>query len=97
MAYKTSFRPLERLGRDGWRRMDDCEGEPDARSAADASVSAGKATGRDRRLNRSRPVNRVADSSESLLLRFASLGGEAEFIFRYLKSLQRLPRPAFAG
>jgi arginine-tRNA-protein transferase len=22
MAYKTSFRPLERLGRDGWRRMD---------------------------------------------------------------------------
>jgi arginine-tRNA-protein transferase len=21
MAYKTSFRPLERLGRDGWRRM----------------------------------------------------------------------------
>ena len=25
MAYKTSFRPLERLGRDGWRRMDDVE------------------------------------------------------------------------
>jgi arginine-tRNA-protein transferase len=23
MAYKTGFRPLERLGRDGWRRMDD--------------------------------------------------------------------------
>jgi arginyl-tRNA--protein-N-Asp/Glu arginylyltransferase len=22
MAYKTSFRPLERLGRDGWRRAD---------------------------------------------------------------------------
>src|SRR5258708_37347415 len=22
MAHKTSFRPLERLGRDGWRRMD---------------------------------------------------------------------------
>ena len=22
MAYKTSFQPLERLGRDGWRRMD---------------------------------------------------------------------------
>ena len=21
MAYKTSFRPLERLGRDGWKRM----------------------------------------------------------------------------
>ncbi len=21
MAYKTSFQPLERLGRDGWRRM----------------------------------------------------------------------------
>jgi arginine-tRNA-protein transferase len=21
MAYKTAFRPLERLGRDGWRRM----------------------------------------------------------------------------
>jgi len=27
MAYKTSFRPLERLGRDGWRRMDDSEVE----------------------------------------------------------------------
>lgn len=25
MAYKTSFRPLERLGRDGWRRMDEME------------------------------------------------------------------------
>ena len=23
MAYKTSFRPLERLGRDGWRRIDE--------------------------------------------------------------------------
>jgi len=22
MAYKTGFRPLERLGRDGWRRME---------------------------------------------------------------------------
>ena len=22
MAYKTRYRPLERLGRDGWRRMD---------------------------------------------------------------------------
>ncbi len=25
MAYKNEFRPLERLGRDGWRRMDDVE------------------------------------------------------------------------
>ena len=25
MAYKTGFRPLERLGRDGWRRMDRAE------------------------------------------------------------------------
>ena len=25
MAYKTGFQPLERLGRDGWRRMDDAE------------------------------------------------------------------------
>jgi arginyl-tRNA--protein-N-Asp/Glu arginylyltransferase len=25
MAYKTGFRPLERLGRDGWRRMDEIE------------------------------------------------------------------------
>ena len=33
MAYKTSFRPLERLGRDGWRRMDEIElAEPDAAS-----------------------------------------------------------------
>ena len=23
MAYKTGFRPLERLGRDGWRRVDE--------------------------------------------------------------------------
>jgi arginine-tRNA-protein transferase len=28
MAYKTSFRPLERLGRDGWRRMDEAEPQP---------------------------------------------------------------------
>ena len=27
MAYKTSFRPLERLGRDGWARMDDRQPE----------------------------------------------------------------------
>jgi arginyl-tRNA--protein-N-Asp/Glu arginylyltransferase len=27
MKYKTSFRPLERLGRDGWRRMDEAERE----------------------------------------------------------------------
>ena len=27
MAYKTSFRPMERLGRDGWRRMDAPEPE----------------------------------------------------------------------
>ena len=30
MAYKTSFRPLERLGRDGWRRMDEAEPDPAA-------------------------------------------------------------------
>ena len=23
MAYKSQFRPLERLGRDGWRRIDE--------------------------------------------------------------------------
>ena len=28
MAYKTQFRPLERLGRDGWRRMGETEAEP---------------------------------------------------------------------
>ena len=28
MAYKTQFRPLERLGRDGWRRMDETVAEP---------------------------------------------------------------------
>jgi arginine-tRNA-protein transferase len=27
MDYKTRFRPLERLGRDGWRRMDESETE----------------------------------------------------------------------
>jgi len=30
MAYKTGFRPLERLGRDGWRRMDEAETGTDA-------------------------------------------------------------------
>lgn len=30
MDYKTRFRPLERLGRDGWRRMDESEGESSA-------------------------------------------------------------------
>jgi arginyl-tRNA--protein-N-Asp/Glu arginylyltransferase len=29
MAYKTSFKPLERLGRDGWRRMEDHTLEPE--------------------------------------------------------------------
>jgi len=29
MAYKASFRPLERLGRDGWRRMDAPETLPE--------------------------------------------------------------------
>jgi arginine-tRNA-protein transferase len=27
MAYKTAFRPLERLGRDGWRRADEAEAD----------------------------------------------------------------------
>jgi arginine-tRNA-protein transferase len=30
MQYKTNFRPLERLGRDGWRRFDAPESLPDA-------------------------------------------------------------------
>ena len=34
MDYKTRFRPLERLGRDGWRRMD----EEEAEEAAPAAV-----------------------------------------------------------
>jgi arginine-tRNA-protein transferase len=25
MAYKASFRPMERLGREGWQRMDQVE------------------------------------------------------------------------
>ena len=32
MAYKTGFRPLERLGRDGWRRIDQADAEPAATS-----------------------------------------------------------------
>ena len=34
MQYKTAFRPLERLGRDGWRRMDEPEPERDPHAAA---------------------------------------------------------------
>jgi arginine-tRNA-protein transferase len=30
MAYKTGFRPLERLGRDGWRRMDEAGEDSEA-------------------------------------------------------------------
>jgi len=30
MAYKTGFKPLERLGRDGWRRMDEMGAASDA-------------------------------------------------------------------
>ena len=30
MAYKTGFQPLERLSRDGWRRMDGIESEEPA-------------------------------------------------------------------
>jgi arginyl-tRNA--protein-N-Asp/Glu arginylyltransferase len=30
MAYKTGFTPLERLGRDGWRRLDESHSEPPA-------------------------------------------------------------------
>ncbi|HEY1146391.1 MAG TPA: arginyltransferase, partial [Allosphingosinicella sp.] len=33
MAYKTGFRPLERLSRDGWRRMDELEASGDMESA----------------------------------------------------------------
>ena len=33
MAYKTGFRPLERLGRDGWRRMDELDGAEEEGSA----------------------------------------------------------------
>jgi len=33
MTYKTGFRPLERLGRDGWRRMDEIEFEDAAEDA----------------------------------------------------------------
>jgi len=49
MAYKTGFRPLERLGRDGWRRMDELQGDlpleapltlPARRSAKRQSVEA---------------------------------------------------------
>jgi arginine-tRNA-protein transferase len=29
MTYKASFRPMERLGRDGWRRMDTPETLPE--------------------------------------------------------------------
>ena len=44
MAYKTSFRPLERLGRDGWRRMDEAEpraGEQVDRRCRPAARAAG--------------------------------------------------------
>jgi arginyl-tRNA--protein-N-Asp/Glu arginylyltransferase len=34
MAYKTSFKPLERLGRDGWRRAGEPESDSDAEPIA---------------------------------------------------------------
>ena len=44
MAYKTSFRPLERLGRDGWRRMDEPEAEAALPSIAERACRASAAT-----------------------------------------------------
>ena len=43
MAYKTGFQPLERLGRDGWRRMDE------AAIGAEISEPLSLPTRRDRR------------------------------------------------
>ena len=50
MAYKTSFRPLERLGRDGWRRMDRAEVEarrPSSRRAGSSLIDASRARRRE--------------------------------------------------
>ena len=44
MAYKTSFRPLERLGRDGWRRMDAAMPRSARRPARSTSPPAASAS-----------------------------------------------------
>ena len=50
MAYKTSFRPLERLGRDGWRRMDEIEFEDAAEDAIVIPTRRSQESPADRRL-----------------------------------------------
>jgi arginine-tRNA-protein transferase len=44
MAYKTGFKPLERLGRDGWRRMDDLASEPELELRLPSRSARGMAT-----------------------------------------------------
>ena len=50
MAYKTGFRPLERLGRDGWRRIDESEPQPVVQVDRPSGASFAKPTP-DRRLS----------------------------------------------
>ena len=62
MAYKTSFRPLERLGRDGWRRMDEIARQRRRREPLVASDAPQPQPPADRRLDRFRPPRRRAIS-----------------------------------
>ena len=81
MAYKASFRPMERLGRDGWRRMD--APEPDAPSIGDQRRRARRGGSWSTRINSERFARR------SILTR-----GQAESAFREMKSLRaRRRRP----
>ena len=57
MAYKTSFRPLERLGRDGWRRMDDRRWRRGRTRSVRAPGPAGPQAPADRRLEARRALH----------------------------------------
>ena len=69
MAYKASFRPMERLGREGWGRMDargGYDGAVDRRSIADPVAQADPG----RRLTADRHPSFVSSPTSSLFCRY---------------------------